>query len=395
MTARKTTTVVEENAPEDGEYTEVLDADQDEEARLDALDGMIAEFSGAADTVVNVYRQGEGKNLSFLFRTNPDEMTGGEIMERCRDNYGTGDFRVHIRKGSRLVKNAPFSVEAKKEPDPASVQANSGMDITAVMAMMQENNNRTMQMFSETMKAVAGQNNNAPVFDPVAAQASLMQQLAALKQMSEPKDDSKSAVTMLIQGIELASKLAPKDGETNSTDVLLEGIKQFAPAIASMANMPRAPAPGTGAQIGPPLDAQAAADAEREKNMGIRNMVLRQQLGFLVKQAESGKNPDLYAELLLDQLGEVVVLDFIAKPDALDQLGTINPGVMGQRVWFEQLRAAILELTGPDPAGETEVEGELIPASQPEAADDAISNAAIDGDATSDPVGDGGNAPNA
>jgi len=167
MTVRRTTTVEERDDAQDAEYVEVLnDGDDDEQAEqeLDALDGMISEFSGAADAVVNVYRQGEGKNLSFLFRTSPGEMTGGEIMERCRDNYGTGDYRVHIRKGPRLVANKPFSVEAKKEEE--KKEQSNGLDMATVLTIMEQNNARTMQMFSETMRAFAERQNSAPPFDP-------------------------------------------------------------------------------------------------------------------------------------------------------------------------------------------------------------------------------------
>ncbi len=393
MSTRRTTTVIEDGDEETGELDDLIEVDETEEAQLDALDGMIAEFTGAADTVVNVYRQGDGKNLSFLFRTNPDEMTGGELMEKCRDNYGTGDYRIHIRKGSRLVKNAPFSVEAKKEPDPAILQQqNSGMDMTAIFAMMQENNNRTMQMFTEAMKAFAGQNNNAPTFDPIAAQTAMIQSVATLKGLAEPKDDSKNAVAMLIQGLTLARELGPKDGETNSSDILLEGIKQFAPAIAQATTMGRAARPGNGAALPAPGDEETAGDAARETEMGLRNVLLRQQLGFLVKQAEGGKNPDLYAELLLDQLGETVVLDFLAKDDALAKLVEINPGVAGQQIWFEKLREAILELTAPDTAGDTVTEGEFIPGP---GSTDAISDADNDGNIASVAVGDSGNPPDA
>ncbi len=393
MSTPRTTTVIEDGDEETGELDDLIEVDETEEAQLDALDGMIAEFTGAADTVVNVYRQGDGKNLSFLFRTNPDEMTGGELMEKCRDNYGTGDYRIHIRKGSRLVKNAPFSVEAKKEPDPAILQQqNSGMDMTAIFAMMQENNNRTMQMFTEAMKAFAGQNNNAPTFDPIAAQTAMIQSVATLKGLAEPKDDSKNAVAMLIQGLTLARELGPKDGETNSSDILLEGIKQFAPAIAQATTLGRAARPGKGAALPAPGDEETAGDAARETEMGLRNVLLRQQLGFLVKQAEGGKNPDLYAELLLDQLGETVVLDFLAKDDALAKLVEINPGVAGQQIWFEKLREAILELTAPDTAGDTVTEGEFIPGP---GSTDAISDADNDGNIASVAVGDSGNPPDA
>jgi len=387
MATRRTTTVTEEEPQQDAEYIEVIDGEEDEDQQLDALEGMISEFQGAADAVVNVYRQGEGKNMSFLFRTNPGEMSGGEIMEKCRDRFGTGDYRVHIRKGPRLVANKPFSVEAEKD-DEIEPAKNGGLDTMAFITMMQESNKQTMTMFTEAMRAFASNQNNAPVFDPVAAQASLMSQLASLKQMSEPKDQSKDAVAMLIQGLTLAKELGPKDGETNSSDILLEGIKQFAPALTNAAQQIQARGPGNPA-LPAPGDPQANADADREREMGLRQVMMRQQLGFLVQNAAADKNAELYAELLLDQLGEKIVLDFIATPDAMDKLIAINPDVGNYRPWFEALRGSILELTAD--TGDTEV---IAPDAEPptETVIDAIPDADDNGDATGDPARGGGNA---
>lgn len=385
MATRRTTTVTEEEPPEEAEYIEVIDGEEDEDQQLDALEGMISEFQGAADAVVNVYRQGEGKNLSFLFRTNPGEMTGGEIMERCRDRFGTGDYRVHIRKGPRLVANKPFSVEAEKDDEKPDAK-NGGLDTLAFITMMQENNKQTMNMFTEAMKAFAGAQNNAPVFDPIAAQTAMIQSVATLKGLAEPKDDSKNAVAMLIQGLTLAKELGPKDGETNSSDILLEGIRQFGPALTNAAQTMQAKNPALPA----PGDPQANADADREREMGLRQIMFRQQLGFLVQNAANGKNPELYAELLLDQLGEKVVLEFIAQPDALDRLIATNPDVANYRGWFEALRGSILELTAD--TGNTEV---IIPEPPGDAPLDAIPDADDTGDVTGDPARGGGDAGNA
>lgn len=90
--------------------------------------------------------------------------------------------------------------------------------------------------------------------------------------------------------------------------------------------------------------------------MGLRQVMMRQQLAWLVKQASVGKNPDLYAELLLDQVGEQTVLEFIGKPDALEQLAGIEPRVKDYNVWFEELRGCILELTAPEEGGHIERE---------------------------------------
>jgi hypothetical protein len=82
----------------------------------------------------------------------------------------------------------------------------------------------------------------------------------------------------------------------------------------------------------------------------------------------------------------------VGKDDALETLTAINPGVAGQRIWFEALREAILELTRPDPAGDTVQEGEYIPGAE---SSNAIPDADDDGNPSSVAVGDSGNPPNA
>lgn len=389
MAARKTTTVVEDNVSDDDATTLIYTDDDKESAEVDALEGMISEFSGYADSVVNVYRQGEGKSLSFLFRTNPGEMTGGEIMERCRDNYGTGDYRVHIRQGPGLVANKPFSVEAKKETTENERDRRDDNN-TQMLAFITAQMNNQQQMFAETMRAMAeafkGNQSSAPQFDPVAAQASLMQQLISLKQLSEPKDESKGAIEMFIQGITLAKDLAPKDGETNTADILLKGLEYFAPTIAEATKQAQLRGANTEQQkpgFSQPQNGEANADAQREQEMGMRNLVLKQQLAFLIAQAKSGKDPELYAELLLDQVGEERVLEFVGQPDAMKKLIELNPEVKSVEVWFDRLRYAILDLTTGDDAGDDNstdsapVSGEVIT----KAETDALSEPADKGNA--------------
>jgi hypothetical protein len=405
MTARKTrrkvTTVVEEPvAAEAVEYTEVIDGDDEaEENQLDQLEGLIGEFTGAADIVVNVYRQGEGKNISFLFRTSPDEMSGGEIMERCRDNYGTGDYRIHIRQGPRIVHNRGFSVEARKEPDPITTQASGTADI---LALMQANNASNSQMFMATMTAMAEAlkgREPPPPPDPVAMQNSMIQALVALKGLAVPEQPAKDPVELLIQGVQLAAELKPSEGDTNANDLVLAGLKAFAPTITEAtrqglahqaAGQPQPGAPGAPGAPGPgrPGDQQTTADAAREKEVGLRQVMMRQQLAWLVKQASVGKNPDLYAELLLDQVGEQTVLEFIGKPDALEQLAGIEPRVKDYSVWFEELRGCILELTAPEDGGH--IEKENVPVN---GGDGAARHATVNsdtGDLTGGSTGDAG-----
>ncbi len=141
--------------------------------------------------------------------------------------------------------------------------------------------------------------------------------------------------------------------------------------------------------------------------MGIRSMLQKQQLGFLIKQAESGKDPGLYAELLLDQIGAPAVLDFVGQDDCYDKLLVIEPAIAAYRPWFEALRAAILEITHEDAdltdtetAGQNGLEGELIPhptipGVPAEADTSAIPDAANPGHVSESAPGGDGDTPNA
>jgi len=120
--ARKTVTteVVENETPPVGgiEAYKYIDEDDQSAEAESALEGLLSEFSGSGDAIVNVYRQIDGaNNIAFLFKTTPTEMRGGEIMEKLRDTYGSGDYRVHVRESNRIVGNKGFSVEAAAVPE--------------------------------------------------------------------------------------------------------------------------------------------------------------------------------------------------------------------------------------------------------------------------------------
>ena len=405
MATKKVTTVeeVDENGTETPTVFDQIMAKGED--TITATDALIDEMRGTDDAVLNVYRDGVGRGkFAFLFALSPEDITARDIYEKCRDEYGGGTYRMHIRDAERIVHNVPFTVETRKEPEKADAPP-PGLGMPEVIAMMTSANDRTAQMFTESMKAMAeafkGQQNNQPAFNPGEMQASLIQSLAALKQMTEkPETNEKGAVDMFIQGITLAKDLSPKDGETNSSDILVKALEMFGGPMVEAAknmpgNVPGLPAPNQPPNmLAPPQptgDAQADADAQREYEMGLQKMVLNQQLSFLLRQATAGKDPELYAELLLDQAGEERVLAFVAQENAIDQLVALNGEVANYRAWFDALRVCILELTAPDDAGENgSISGEHIPAGET----DAISDTTDAGDIGPTPNGDGGDTPN-
>lgn len=80
---------------------------------------------------------------------------------------------------------------------------------------------------------------------------------------------------------------------------------------------------------------------------------LRMQTKGLVHQAERGKNPELYAEVMLDNLPPFIAVEELRErmsaDDAVAQLAFLNGDVMRHAEWFEEFRQCVLDLLdGPD-----------------------------------------------
>ena len=367
MPRRKTVTEVVEDAADDKPIEIVDESEIEETEQEDALDGLLSEFMGADNIVVNVYRQGEGKNLNFLFKTHPQEMTGGDIMETCRDKYGTGDYRVHIREGRRIISNRPFSVEAPKVAEVEAPKTES-FGMSELMALMSKQNEQMQTLMLGTMTALANafSNQGAPAQAPVDLNG-LVQSVAALKAMSDDKRTEPGAVEMLIKGLELAKDMAPKTGETNVADLglkFMEALPMLQAAGNKQAPQPRpappalkAPDPGgekhpmmPGPQTATVKPGPIQATKPEPQNEPDPNeqfwIQAKQNLQWLCRQASRNGNPELYAEVVLDQFGEEKTLEFVGKPDALNTLAQIEPAVGLYPGWFNALRDAILNMTG-------------------------------------------------
>lgn len=408
--ARKTVTTIEDESPPEMpppgiEAYSYIDDDDQSVAAESALEGLLSEFSGSGDAIVNVYRQIDGaNNIAFLFKTTPTEMRGGEIMEKLRDSYGSGDYRVHVREGHRIVGNKGFSVEAAAVPETPAAKDNSG-DMMAMM-MTQMNNQQALMI---TAIEAFGNRTPPPAPDPAAQQLAMVQILATLKEIATPAQPPQAddGVERLIQGITLAQKLGNKEGETNTSDLLMEGMRQFAPAIAQatqtgLAHQQAAQGAPGAPQLAPPGPGGPGAPGQPqtpEQQAMFEQTLLRTQLKFLVKNAQEGRNPELYAELLLDQVGEEKLLGFIGDENAMEKLIALVPEVETVRPWFERMRVVILELTAPENADDNERdEGEFIPGTPMggviiPAAPDAVSDTPNDGDVSSTPTGGNGDAP--
>ncbi len=392
---REAITDVVEN--DDGTFS--VDPEGEDEV-ISGAEALIEEVRGEDDATVNVYRIGAGRGKeAFLFSQSPNDVSAKDIMERCQTEFLGGDFKMVIRDANRIVRSARFSVEIPKQPD--APPKPEGLGITELLAMMQAQNTQNMQMFQASMTAMAeafkGSQNNQPAFNPTEATRTIMESVAAIKQLADPPapppDNGSKMVEMLIQGVTLAREIGGKEGETNTNDLLSKAM-DFLPALATGAqtlqNQRAQPPVPVGPQPHPDPETQASIEREHREAMEREQekQAWELNIAMLLGWAKQGKDPLLYAELILDNAGEEKVIAFIEQPDAMEKLISINPEVANFRPWFEQLKAEILALTEPDPAPDTPLNGEATTVD--ETPDDAISETGSTRDASSTPGGSAG-----
>jgi hypothetical protein len=183
-------------------------------------------------------------------------------------------------------------------------------------------------------------------FDPMTMMQGMLGMMVSLQQlMPQPK----SEMDTLLKGIELAKDISGHNGDTTSSDVLLEAVRSFAPVIAQATtqnidtenkhksvpkHIPVSPTPNHNGQA--PV-------------INPMQMMLRNHVKNLVKQAQAGKDPQLYAELIMDNVPESQLLNFVSDNQGLNKLIELVPDVANHSEWFNTVITFIKdELTVPE-----------------------------------------------
>lgn len=186
--------------------------------------------------------------------------------------------------------------------------------------------------------------------------------ILALINASKDNNAGKSDPTeVLLKGLQLGRELAGGGGETGMLDVAKTGLEALMPLIQQgrqpqPANAPaapavrRLPAPDAPALVRPPAtSAQPGAGTQPGEGEEVKALQqlkwITAQLNILVNHAAREKNPELYAEVMLDNLPTFITLEDIAQhigaDDALDKLASIDSRVQQFRPWFEEFRKAV------------------------------------------------------
>jgi len=254
-------------------------------------------------------------------------------------------------------KQYRFIIAIMEQKETPATAPGIGADLPALFAQQQATMLDGFRMLAESLK---------PAPQPPAP--SMMEQLQVFAQLQglmggnhkQSGPDFGQMLDVLKQGMELGRS----GGEQSMLDVLMRGIETFGPVITEAvkagaqnpALIQQAQAmPQNQAAIAAPVPEIQTQQPQNEDEMGIlQNQILKQSIGFLVKQAQAGNDPDTYANMVLDQMDEKTLTEFVNRPDWLDFLAQYNAGVKepANAAWFGELRVILIAyLTENDETG--------------------------------------------
>ena len=329
------------------------------------LQGILAELGTARNVTMSLYRTGSGRKLVFLFGCQPSDYTLGELQERLRDEYDGGDFRIQVRKGSKLMVNQGLSVEAPKKPKEYEKPKENNNDIVALIATMNENSRQSSDDM-RTLMMKQSQDNMNMVLKMMEIQAQnnnhkdngtdMLTMLATFKDLFENKKED--PMNTFLKGLEFGKELG-----SGNDDILTAAVKTFGKPIADMVEhfnqaSPIPAPPKARQQIQPQKPQQienkpapndtTENQTERQDEVLLKLLELKPYINMLVVAASQNADIDTYANMVLDQVDNNTLLQVLNNNEYWDKFFVVVQPANQFRQWFEDLRLCVLDYLNQD-----------------------------------------------
>jgi hypothetical protein len=316
----------------------------------------LSELDGSGDVKWNVHRTMPAAGAGWVGVLSTSELS----LERIAQEFGVGKYRV---KGSRpngtiagqrtvTIAQVPKSLQALPVVAPAAAGGIS--EYISLMEAKEKERSSSMREWALIL---------SPILAPIAANLfgskgptlnELTQTLMNMKALNGGSESSLTKIEELAKLVEVVQGIGG-DGGKGSTwaDIARDGVKALGDAlpmlasrIPGMAPPPMAAAPAAlPSPSQPPRPAQAAKPTEQPPMLQLLGW-LKEQLSALAHQASLNKDPELYAEVVLDNLPSVdpkMLRDVLAKPDWWATLVQFSPNVQPYPQWFAECREALLK----------------------------------------------------
>lgn len=375
--------------------------EMEDDAEFQGLTGFLAELGDTESANVTVYRDVKGRATgAYLFRCTPGEFSVADVMDKLRDEYEGGVFRVVVTANGQRLKNAlieveppkksPFGFLEKQQQQPQQNTQNTN-DLANVLLQMQESNRAQAETMREAMMQMQ-QENTRTLLEVFKAQtgssdktstAEMLNLLTIARQLSAPNEIAQGPEKMLemfFEGMRQGREMAANSG--GEKNILQTALETFGPAIAELAGkagqqqaqqrsapqrqLQKPAMQQPTAAIAPPLEGEQPLPIV-EKSVDFNEVdstiaAAQPYIVMLMNAARQDADPEVYANLLLDQIPHAGLKEYLENDIHFSMLLTYMPSEASNelRPWFDSLREMTLELVNSElgDAGDTNADGQ-------------------------------------
>ena len=316
-----------------GDDVEVLD--------LNSVGDLLDELGETEDTKISIWRAPDRDNPreQFLDTVSASGLTLDDLLVMLRDDHGGGTFIVRGRRGTQFIGGRRTISVVKSRKDPAAAAAAPTPSIN-MFEMWQASEKRNADLLTAIL---AGNKGSALGFSDVLSAAKILSghnaappnTLGQLKELLEIKD--------------LLAGDAPRAASSEGGPSWLEIAKTAAEFLSKAASQAPAAAPGA---------APAAIEAPAPSAPVPASAPMLQLLDRLMRGARRDSDPESYAIVVLDEIGDEAAAELLKNDGLLEmfeQLVQLHapaslPMFQEKKTWFSEFIAAAREQLQPEEA---------------------------------------------
>jgi hypothetical protein len=327
-----------------------------------AIENAIAELGGESDrAIVRVFRVTDRRNTGpFVGDMSPEEFSLDELAKR----FGNGKYHVMLYSGwpRRLKKRAVIEVDLagydKTEEKAPAQPVQQAQDISPVIQLLQAGFEKITQTIAQSnqqlLSALVSQQTN---------RKQMLEEMAVLKSLFASESKGVDSLGIVQVALDLAEKIKPREGDVGTGEIILRAIETLGKPLAEIiaeANKEKMKAPAPPVLSQPPLPSPPISENQPISSLDKSDieMLVKFYLNILITNAEKGNDPETYANMICDLVGEEKAREFALRPDWWTMLLAQDSRVAKYQPWFESLRNIILEMTSSDDLTVKETSGD-------------------------------------
>lgn len=331
--------------------------DPDDEAEIETIEPSPADELQAA--LSELGEAGSGGRVK-IERVRPDKRTEYVTrmdasvfsLEALQEQHGGGEYRITILDGAGKYRGSRTVIVAP----PANAKPAAAAPSSEVAQLAEAIKKQGDLLLEFIVRGSA-----APAQQPLDRKA-FLDELLIYKQLFDGGNKSggggmgaDQVLAILKTGMDIA-----KDGsggsETNWADILKAGIEQVGPSLANALDaaaasakaQPATAAPGRALPASATKPAIAAPASSNPAGGNVEKFDLKKWVSFLIEKAEKGADPELYADLVLDNIPEAQAPEIFAQLEGktaeqvVVMLARFDERVNAHVEWFRDLGQAVL-----------------------------------------------------